>query len=228
MKKYILNLTIICFIHVLLIGTVYAGINIGSSRQEVIDAFGEPSGIMTSGSEEILSYPGGMIVIVDGKIDNMDENFGQRLEARQKEKEFKAKQQEKGLVENLGQWVTPDVKQSAQTKKKLSQKIIIINKGGAQITVDQVLVPGKITVVDFYADWCKPCRELSPFLEKMAKVDPDVYLRKVNIVKWGTPITKQFAINSVPDVRVFDRYGRIVGRPSYNLNEIASFVKRSK
>ena len=113
-------------------------------------------------------------------------------------------------------------------KKKLSQKIVVINKGGKEITVDEVLVSGKITVVDFYADWCTPCRQLSPYLEKLAKSDPDIYLRKVNIVKWGTPITKQFAINSVPDVRVFDRYGRIVGRPSYNFNEILSYVKRSK
>ncbi|MFH1063189.1 MAG: thioredoxin family protein [Candidatus Omnitrophota bacterium] len=228
MKNFILNNLIILFIQILFVTAVYAEVGIGSTRQEVISAFGEPSGIMTSGQEEILSYPGGMIVIFDGKVSNMDKDFGKRLESRKEETEFSAQQQEKGLVEHLGQWVTPAEKQKAESRKNLSQQIMIFSNGGAEITVDQILVPGKITLLDFYADWCAPCKQLSPYLEKLANSDKDVYLRKVNIVKWGTPVTKQFSINSVPDVRVFDRYGRMVGRPTYDFNEILSYVKRSK
>lgn len=228
MKKYILNLILIFCIQIVCTAIVYAEIGVGSTRQEVIKAFGEPTGVMTSGKEEILSYPGGMIVIIDDKVNSIDKDFSQRLESRKEETEFSAQQQKKGLVEHLGQWITPVEKQSAEQQKQLSQQILVINNGGAEITVEQILVPGKITLIDFYADWCAPCKQLSPYLEKLANSDKDVYLRKVNIVKWGTPITKQFSINSVPDVRVFDRYGRIVGRPTYDFNEILSYVKRSK
>lgn len=228
MKKYILNLILIFCIQIVSTAIVHAEIGIGSTRQEVIKAFGEPTGVMTSGKEEILSYPGGMIVIIDGKVNNIDKDFSQRLESRKEETEFNAQQQKKGLVEHLGQWITPTEKQSAEQQKQLNQQILVINNGGAEITVEQILVPGKITLIDFYADWCAPCKQLSPYLEKLANSDKDVYLRKVNIVKWGTPVTKQFSINSVPDVRVFDRYGRIVGRPTYDFNEILSYVKRSK
>ncbi|MBU1086266.1 MAG: thioredoxin family protein [Candidatus Omnitrophica bacterium] len=228
MKKHIAILIISAFIQAFFAIAAFALVEVGSSRQEVVAAFGEPSGSMTSGNEEILSYPGGMIVIVDGKVDSLDKDFSQRLEIRKEENQFNTQQKEKGLVQHQGQWVTLDEKQSAESQKKLGQPIMVFNDGGAEITVDQILVPGKITIIDFYADWCPPCKKLSPFLEKLAKSDKDVYLRKVNIIKWGTPVTKQFSINSVPDVRVFDRYGRMVGRPTYDFNEILSNVQRSK
>ncbi|MBU1043364.1 MAG: hypothetical protein KJ915_03075 [Candidatus Omnitrophica bacterium] len=228
MKKYISLIIVISLIQIFFVKAVFAIVEVGSSRQEVIDAFGEPSGAMTSGNQEILSYPGGMIVIVDGKVDSLDKDFRQRLEIRKQENIFNDQQEKKGLVQHQGQWVTPNEKQSAEYQKKLGQPIIVINNSGAEITVEQILVPGKITIIDFYADWCPPCKKLSPYLEKLAQSDNDVYLRKVNILKWGTPVTKQFSINSIPDVRVFDRYGRLVGRPTHDFNEILSNVQRSK
>jgi thioredoxin 1 len=39
-----------------------------------------------------------------------------------------------------------------------------------------------VTVVDFYADWCGPCKQLSPSLEQMARTDPEIALRKIDIV----------------------------------------------
>jgi len=66
-------------------------------------------------------------------------------------------------------------------------------------------------VVDFYADWCGPCRVMAPELEKIAREDEDVVLRKVDIVKWDTPVCRQHTIRSVPNVPVYDRRGRQVG-----------------
>ena len=48
-------------------------------------------------------------------------------------------------------------------------------------------VPGKLVLFDFYADWCGPCRQISPHLERLAQSDPDVVLVKVDIVDWGPP-----------------------------------------
>src|SRR5438093_6356634 len=83
---------------------------------------------------------------------------------------------------------------------------------GAQVDINQHLALGNVTLVDFYADWCGPCRQLSPSLEQMARSDPEIALRKIDIVNWKTAVARQYNINSIPQVNVYNRDGRLVGR----------------
>ena len=39
----------------------------------------------------------------------------------------------------------------------------------------------KPAIVDFYADWCPPCRMIAPILDEIAKETPGIYVYKVNI-----------------------------------------------
>lgn len=91
-----------------------------------------------------------------------------------------------------------------------SQVVEIISRG-SRVDLEKHLVRGRVTVVDFYAAWCGPCRVISPYLEKLAGEDPDVVLRKIDIVKWGSPVATQYHIQSIPHIRVFDRRGQLVG-----------------
>jgi len=216
-----------------LVNNVTAQVSIGSTKDEVIAEFGNPTGVMSSGEEEILSYPGGLIVLNNGVVSDMDDNFKQRLNQRRKQDEFKKKQSKKGLVEHLGGWITKDKKQDIEDKAgkarySQSDPVVIISNGGQSIKLQDLLVDGEITIIDFFADWCGPCRALSPYMERLAYDDSDVFLRKVDIVKWHTPIAKKYNINSIPDVRVFDRRGRMVGKPTHNFQEILSYVQRAK
>jgi thioredoxin 1 len=100
---------------------------------------------------------------------------------------------------------------------------------GEQVDINQHLALGNVTVVDFYADWCGPCRRLTPSLEQMAVSDPQVALRKIDIVNWRTPVAQQFNIHSVPQVNVYNRGGRLVGTVvGADIDEIKRYVAQAK
>jgi thioredoxin 1 len=59
------------------------------------------------------------------------------------------------------------------------------------------IASGKKVVVDYYADWCGPCKMLTPVLEKLEKEYPDVCFYKVNIEE-EYDLTLSQSITSVP------------------------------
>lgn len=67
----------------------------------------------------------------------------------------------------------------------------------------------KLVVVDFYADWCMPCRYLSPILEKLSKEYKDVEFYKLNVDE-NQELAFEYGISSIPTV-LFFRKGQIIG-----------------
>jgi thioredoxin len=76
---------------------------------------------------------------------------------------------------------------------------------------------GKLVIVDFYADWCGPCRMLGPMLEKAAAAHPAVvFIGRVN-VDYEKSLAVQQQVRNIPDVRIFNagqEVDRFVGCPS--------------
>jgi thiol-disulfide isomerase/thioredoxin len=109
-----------------------------------------------------------------------------------------------------------------------SQKVEVISHG-APVDITQHLALGNVTVVDFYADWCGPCKRLSPSLEQMARTDPEIALRKIDIVNWKTAVVKQYNIRSIPHVNVYNRSGRLVGTVvGADAQEVKRYVAQAK
>ena len=100
---------------------------------------------------------------------------------------------------------------------------------GTQVDINQHLALGNVTVLEFYADWCGPCRMLSPSLEQMVQTDPEVALRKIDIVRWGTPVSQQFGVHSVPQVNVYNRAGGLVGTVrGLDFDSVRRYVAQAK
>lgn len=61
---------------------------------------------------------------------------------------------------------------------------------------------GKV-LVDFYADWCGPCKMISPIIEEIANEHPEISVCKVNV-----DVTPEFAIRynvvSIPTLILFE------------------------
>ena len=73
---------------------------------------------------------------------------------------------------------------------------------------DEVLKSSQPVLVDFWAEWCGPCRALAPTIEKLAKD----YSGKVKVGKVDTDVNRetalQYRIESIPTVILF-RNGQV-------------------
>lgn len=63
----------------------------------------------------------------------------------------------------------------------------------------EVLKSETLYVVDFYADWCGPCKMLSPIMEELSGEMTDVRFGKVNVDSEGE-IAADFHVESIPMV----------------------------
>lgn len=87
----------------------------------------------------------------------------------------------------------------------------IISNIGDENFKEEVLDSNQLVMVDFYADWCMPCKMLSPILEEVANDNAGkVKIAKINVEK-ARNTSAQYGITSVPSV-IFFKGGREVER----------------
>ena len=100
--------------------------------------------------------------------------------------------------------------ETAEFAADRGQSVEVISHG-QQIDISKHLALGNVTIVDFYADWCGPCKAVEPTIQQLAQSDPEIAVRKIDIVSWGSPVATQYHVNTIPRVEVYGRKGQLVG-----------------
>lgn len=104
-------------------------------------------------------------------------------------------------------------------KEKAGLDIATI-KGGRKIRIEDHLVKDKITIFDFYADWCGPCKLFTPKLEQLLLTYPNLALCKVDMEDWKSDLAKQltkvYKLPSLPFTLIFNDKGKLLGKIAGN------------
>ncbi|MBR5779342.1 MAG: thioredoxin [Clostridia bacterium] len=75
---------------------------------------------------------------------------------------------------------------------------------------DEVKKSEKKVLIDFYADWCGPCRMVSPIVDQIAEEYGEYLVAKVNVDEEGE-LAAEFGVSSIPMLVVMQN-GAIVAQ----------------
>ena len=67
---------------------------------------------------------------------------------------------------------------------------------------DDVLMSDKPVVVDFWAEWCGPCKMIAPILEEIATENEGIVIAKLNVDE-NPQTAASYGITSIPTMNVF-------------------------
>lgn len=73
-----------------------------------------------------------------------------------------------------------------------------------QSNVDEALKEKKVTVLDFWAPWCGPCRMLGPIIDELSEdnAGKDVTIAKINVEE-NQELAIKYGVRGIPTVVIF-------------------------
>lgn len=91
----------------------------------------------------------------------------------------------------------------------------------------EVLEFNGIVLVDFYADWCGPCKSFSPIFSEFSNENSDVKCVKVDVDK--TTIAKNYRVMNIPTILLF-KNGEMLDRSIgvMQKRDLGEFVNKHK
>jgi thioredoxin 1 len=85
---------------------------------------------------------------------------------------------------------------------KTSQATPVIEHVNESDFNEKVLRSAVPVLVDFYAEWCGPCKAIAPVLEEFARDNPDAKIVKVNVDE-NYELASHYKIESIPSLLIF-------------------------
>ncbi len=109
--------------------------------------------------------------------------------------------------------------------------MVIISANGEDVDIEDKLAAGKVTVFDFYAEWCGPCKDVDREMLSILRMNDDVALRKLNAEDWDSPVAEHYLarVPSLPYVIVYSKKGkRIAAISGLKLAKLRAAIAKAR
>ena len=91
---------------------------------------------------------------------------------------------------------------SCKLCKKFKGGIKMVNQFNEENFEEEVLKSEGTVLVDFYADWCMPCKMMAPAIEQMSEENGNVKFGKINVDD-NQGLSEKYNIMSIPTIMIF-------------------------
>lgn len=106
------------------------------------------------------------------------------------------------MIESLKIYFYADIMKKKE--RLMNMSVSMINKNN----FEQIKSSSKPVLLDFYADWCGPCRLVSPLVDEIAEENPQYTVGKINIDN-DPELAQAFGVMSIPTLVVM-KNGKVV------------------
>lgn len=112
-----------------------------------------------------------------------------------------------------------------------SEKLRVVGRG-ERVNLEDYLTPGKTTLVDFYSEYCGPCRQIAPYIEKLVQKREDLMAVKVDInrpetkgIDWKSPVAQQYGLQSIPHFKIYGPDGKLVAEGDAAYKQVMTWIQ---
>lgn len=88
-------------------------------------------------------------------------------------------------------------------------KSLGVNKPGEPVAIEAAVVPGYVTVVDYWGEHCGACVVVGGMLAVGVAQIPEVVVRKIDVGDGFTQVAKDHDISALPHYRIYDKQRRL-------------------
>ena len=103
---------------------------------------------------------------------------------------------------------------------------------GQEVQLADYAVVGQHVVFDFMSDYCPPCRQIAPWMDRLHAESDKVTVVKVDInrpgvrqIDWKSPVAAQFRLSSIPHFKVMDEKGNLVAEGDQAWNMVVAWLQ---
>mmetsp|Transcript_1102 Transcript_1102/g.3351 ORF Transcript_1102/g.3351 Transcript_1102/m.3351 type:complete len:191 (+) Transcript_1102:196-768(+) len=86
----------------------------------------------------------------------------------------------------------------------------------------------KLVVVDFFTDWCGPCKVIYPMLQKMAVDQQDVSFVKMNCNKYNKDLGKALGVKVAPTFQLFKKSEKVAEMTGAKVDDLQALINEHK